>query len=180
MIAKRLPYAWLCSLVLAAACGPPGGDAATTGIGSPGLPPAELTEVVFEGFNGAVLSTQVLARRAEIDLAAGIAELTDVRITFREEVRGVVELRAARGEVRIESEDFVLGGGVTGSTEAGDRFETEELRYASAERRIWSDTQVRLVRSNLILRADGMEIEIDQPERRIRLLGHVRGEMEPS
>ena len=180
MTAKRLRRAWICSLaVVAAACGA-GGDGVATGLGSPGLPPAELTEVVFEGFSGDRLSTRVRARRALVDVAAGIAELDDVRISFREEQRGVVELRAARGEIRLESEDFVLGGGVSGSTEAGDRFQTEELRYASAERRIWSDTPVRLERSNLVMQADGMEVEIDKPERRIRLLGRVRGVMNPS
>ncbi len=145
-----------------------------------GLPPAELTEVVFEGFSGDGLGARVQARAAVVDTSAGLATLRDVHITFREPERGWVEIRAPHGEVRLESEDFVLSGGVQGTTEAGERFLTEEVRYTSRERRIFSETPVRLDRSNLSIQADGMEIELDGPEPRIRLTGGVRGVMEPS
>ena len=165
--------------LLLAACG--GGAEPVAGVlAAGGLPPAELTEVVFEGFSGDGAGARVQARTAVVDTSAGVATLRDVYITFREPEHGRVEIRAPYGEVRLESEDFVLSGGVEGTTEAGERFLTEEVRYTSQERRIFSETPVRLDRSNLSVQAAGMEIELDGPEPRVRLIGGVRGVMEPS
>ena len=134
---------------------------------------------MFEGFRDATLSARVSAREARVDPGAERADLDDVRILFREEVRGVVELEAPRGTIHLYSEDFELSGGVRGWTEGGERFATDARHYERERQRIWSDTPVQLDRQNFVMEADGMEIELADDVRRIRLLGRVRGVMEP-
>ena len=139
------------------------------------LPPAELSEVVFEGFTGGILDAEVRASEARIDTERRIALLRKVEISFRDEQRGRVEIQADHGTFGLDTEDFTLAGGVVGRTAAEDVFSTEELEYEKSQDRLWTQTPVRLSRPSMILHAEGMELALDR--RRVRLTGKVEAIM---
>ncbi len=86
-----------------------------------GLPPALLRQVVFEGFSSGIRDAVVTAAVARIDTERRLALLREVELSFREELRGRVEIRAEEGTLDLDSEDFLLRGSVEGVTAAGDR-----------------------------------------------------------
>jgi LPS export ABC transporter protein LptC len=138
----------------------------------PSLPPALLEDVVFEGWAGDEREVEVRARRARVDMAERVVHLEGVRIEFRDAERGPVEIRAQRGTLDLEADDFVLEGRVEGRIGADERFETSELRYDAARERVWTDQPVRVTRPSLRLEGDGLEIDV--PARRLTIRGNVR------
>lgn len=136
-----------------------------------GLPPALLREVVFEGFSSGIRDAVVTAAVARIDTERRLALLREVELSFREELRGRVEIRAEEGTLDLDSEDFLLRGNVEGVTAAGDRFHTTQLEYERSEDRLWTGAPVRLERSSMTIRAEGMEFDL--AERRVHLIGQV-------
>lgn len=157
-------------VALLAACRPVGDLSA-----APGLPEleraTELTGVVFEGYSLDLRDVEVRAASARFDLASNAIHLERVDVAFREDP-GLVELEADEGLVVMEREDFVLTGNVNGTTGGGERFYTEELRFDGAERRLWSESPVRVERAALTLRGDGMEVDL--ATLRLRFIGRVR------
>jgi LPS export ABC transporter protein LptC len=156
--------------ILLVGCGIEGLEPRTTSAADR-LPPAELSAVVFEGFTGGIRDAEVRASEARVDTERRIALLRSVEISFRDEHRGRVEIRADHGTFGLDTEDFSLGGGVVGRTAAEDDFSTEELEYEKSQDRLWTQTPVRLDRPSMTLHAEGMELELDR--RQVRLTGKV-------
>jgi LPS export ABC transporter protein LptC len=142
-----------------------------------GLPPAELQGVIFEGYRGEQRELKVTADQATIDLIRRVADLAGVTLRFSEDSRGQIEVSAPTGELELDQDDFVLSGGVVGSAQAGERFTTDSVRYVAKTRQLVSKTPVKLERTNLQLRADGMTLGLD--ERRLRLSGKVEARVVP-
>ena len=143
----------------------------------PGLPPAELRGVVFEGYHGELRDLSVTAQAATVDMVRRVAELADVKLSFTEGSRGRIEVAAPIGEFKLDQDDFELSGGVVGSAQEGERFATDRVRFIAAKRELQSSSPVELRRSNLVLRADGMTLGLDQ--RRLRLTGDVVARVVP-
>jgi LPS export ABC transporter protein LptC len=144
---------------------------------SKGLPPAELSGVIFEVYRGEQREMRVTADTATIDLIGRVADLDGVTLRFSEDSRGQIEVAAPSGEVELDKDDFVLSGGVVGSAQAGERFTTDSVRYVAKTRELVSTTPVELHRINLELRADGMKLGLDA--RRLRLVGKVEARVVP-
>lgn len=163
------------SLWLSLGCGAdlPGFDAPRSAAVQ--LPPIELEGVIFEGYRGELRELSVTAERARIDLTSRVADLDHVKFSFSEKDRGQIEVAAPSGALELDADDFVLSGGVSGSAQEGERFSTEQIRYLAASRRLVSSTPVELQRAELLVRANGMELGLD--ERRLRLIGQVRAEV---
>ncbi len=77
---------------------------------------------------------------------------------------------------QLDADDFVLSGGVVGTAQRGERFTTDSIRYLASSRELVSSTPVELRRADLRVRANGMKLGLD--ERRLRLIGDVRAEVE--
>ena len=142
----------------------------------PGVPPALLEDVVFEGWANDKREVEVRARRARVETAERVAHLEGVRIELRDAQRGPVEIRAQRGSLDLEADNFVLEGRVEGRIGADERFETSELRYDAAQERAWTDQPVRVTRPGLRLEGDGLEIDV--PARKLTIRGNVRATFE--
>ncbi len=142
-----------------------------------GLPPAELQGVIFEGYRGEQRELKVTADAATIDMIGRIADLAGVTLRFSEDSRGQIEVAAPTGELELDRDDFVLSGGVVGSAQAGERFTTDSVTYVAKTRELVSKSPVRLERTNLELRADGMTLGLE--ERRLRLVGKVEARVVP-
>lgn len=141
------------------------------------LPPIALSKVLFEGYHGDLRDLSVTAASATVDLTARIANLRDVSIGLTGEDKSDVHIAAPSGEFHLDRDDFTLSEGVTGNTAEGERFATQTVHYISKRRVIVSDSAVELRRTNLVLSASGMELEV--PTHRLRLTGNVKARVQP-
>jgi LPS export ABC transporter protein LptC len=165
----RAPGA-IAAVLLAAACSP--ADELVLSLPEPPLPVAKLSDVVFEGYQADARGIEVAAAEASVNLAQGVADLSQVRIEFDEDRRGRIQVRADEARVEIEGSNFVLRGNVRGEAGAGERFATDEIHYDQEARRLWTDSPVRVERASMTLHGEGMELDV--PSRRIRIIGRVR------
>ena len=136
------------------------------------LPPVLMETVRFEGFAGAHRDVEVRATRARIDTSQRVAHLEGVRIEFRDPEHGPVSIRAQEGSLDLAADDFVLHGRVEGQLGAGEQFRTSEVRYDAEAGRVWTDQPVLVLRQNLRLEGDGLEIDLG--DRKLTIRGHVR------
>jgi LPS export ABC transporter protein LptC len=158
------------ALLVAAACTP--ADEIVLSAPEPPLPVAKLSKVVFEGYQADERGVMVAAAEARVNLAEGMAELSQVRIAFDEDRRGPIQVRADEARLEIVGNDFVLRGNVRGAAGAGESFATDEIHYDEETRRLWTDSPVRVERASMTLHGEGMELDL--PSRRIRIMGRVR------
>ena len=167
----RASHRWLLSAaLLLAACAPelPAGPASE----SSGAPPIRLETVRLDGYRAGNLDLQVRARSASIDIEGRRAELEHVRIEFVDSASGPIEVRSERGSIDLDGDEFVLSGQVEGQVGEGQHFRTANVRYQDQPPRLWTDRPVEVMRSNLILEGDGMEIDLE--ERVLKIKGNVR------
>ncbi|MCP4002663.1 MAG: LPS export ABC transporter periplasmic protein LptC [bacterium] len=172
-VAVRLLSAIACCALLGCDLGRDADLAALAGDLS--LPPAQLTGVVFEGYAAGARDLLISAATAEVDSSGGVARLEKVMILFAQEERGRTRITAPHAEFRLDSDDFLLTGGVEGTTQDGDRFVTDEVRYEHERRKLYSSSGVRVERENLKLKADGMELDV--ATRSLKLTGRVQANM---
>ena len=137
-------------------------------------PPAQLEGVLFEGYTAGALEVRVHAARAEIDAAGLQAHLRQVRIEFDDPERGPLDIHAQRGRVDLVADDFVLSGEVEGTVGDGQHFSTSEVRYVASAQRLWTDQPVTVTSPNLVLRGDGMEIDLTARKLVIRGRVHTK------
>jgi len=141
------------------------------------LPATTLRGVLFEGFRVGETEYEVRAASAEIDWNARLAQLSEVEIRFQEETRGPVHVRADSGVVDLERQNFQLVGDVQGTTERGERFFTERVRYEQATNSLLGDGPVRIERSGMVFVGRGMTIDLDGRE--VRFTGSVKATVQP-
>ncbi len=134
-------------------------------------PPAELEGVEFQGYRRGDSDIEVLAKRATVNNEDRVVDLEAVRIQFRDPYNGSVEVRAKTAKLEMDTDDFVLSGGVTGTTADGAKFETAEIHFDQARNRMHSTHPVRFYRGQTILR--GQRMEFDVPTHTLRLTGGV-------
>ena len=131
----------------------------------------------FEAYAAGERDVLVRAERAEVQAEERVAHLYVVRIDFADQGRGPIHIESARGDFELDSDNFVLSGGVEGRARGNERFTTEEVRYEREHERLWSIHPVRVTDDHLVLHGAGMELDL--AERRIRLTGRVRAEIAP-
>ena len=169
----RVGDRWMLSaalLVVACAPGPPAGPAPAAS----GPPPILMETVRLDGYRAGRLELQVRAARASIDADRRRAQLERVRIEFEDSASGPIEVHAERGWIELDGNDFVLSGRVEGQVGEGQRFRTADVRYRDDPPRLWTDQPVEVIRSNLVLEGDGMEIDLDKRVLKIKGNVHTR------
>jgi LPS export ABC transporter protein LptC len=143
----------------------------------PELPEATLRGVLFEGFRVGKTAYEVRAVRADVNWNERLARLQEVDIRFHEENRGAVRVRADTGTVNLEHQNFQLVGHVEGTTESGERFFTDRVRYDEQTNSLRGDGPVRIERSGLVFVGDGMTVDLEGRE--VRFTGSVKATVEP-
>lgn len=164
-------------LLWSTACAPSSTAEAPGEQTQPGVSPATLERVVFEGYRQGTREVEVSAASAEVDPVARVATLEAVKISFSDARRGAIVVTAESARLDLRSDDFVLNGRVQGLTGAGESFEGSEVRYDAKEKKLRSDEPVRVYRENLTLAGEGMEI--DTETRRVKIEGKVRTVVRP-
>ena len=106
----------LCLALGLLACDPPDGPGA--GEAPEGLPPILLSQVLFEGYSGALRDVVVRSRNARVDARGRLAKLEDVRIRLDSDERGSFEVSSPRGQLDLRTDDFKLEGGVEGDDQS--------------------------------------------------------------
>jgi LPS export ABC transporter protein LptC len=140
-------------------------------------PPIQMEHVIYEGYHGDLQDLLVTAAGATVDMVTKVANLRDVSIHFATEDASKVEISAPHGQFHLDRDDFTLTDGVTGTTEEGQRFKTQAVRYIGERRVIASSTPVELRRDKLLLTATGMELEVGT--HKLHLTGNVKATVQP-
>ena len=113
----------------------------------------------------------------EVGWRDGGARLRDVEILLVGTLERPVEVTAEEGLVYLDSEDFELRGNVEGTTDRGERFETERVRYTKGSQELVGDGPVKVARDGLDFTGNGMRIDLETRE--IRFTGRVRATIAP-
>jgi LPS export ABC transporter protein LptC len=141
------------------------------------MPPAQLENVVFEGYAAGSREAEVRARAAEVDANERRVELLGVRIALDDEQRGTVRIQAESAQFDLDADDFLLRDRVEGTTGRGEHFVTAEVSYEQAAQRLFTDQPVVVHRPDLTLRGDGMELDLET--RTLTITGNVRTQVKP-
>jgi LPS export ABC transporter protein LptC len=81
------------------------------------------------------------------------------------------DVRCDRGELDVETNDFLAEGDVHGSTGEGQRYQTTWVRYDHARGLLYTDAPVAMEDASGSFRGDGFRY--DTRKRSFRLLGNV-------
>jgi LPS export ABC transporter protein LptC len=112
------------------------------------------------------------ARRAFFIPETNIAKLEHVRVAATdEEDRSSFEVSCGRGELDVETNDFLAEGNVRGTTGDGRRYTASWVRYDHEQGLLYTDAPVTMEDDTGAFRGDGFRYHVKQ--RRFRLLGNV-------
>ncbi len=128
--------------------------------------------MTFVGSRGAQSELVLRADRATFVPDTDVAKLEEVRATVADEEKGrSFEMTCDRGELNVETNDFLAEGRVRGVTEDGQRYTADWVRYQHEEGLLFTDAPVVMVDNTGTYRGDGFRYHLD--DRRFRLLGNV-------
>ena len=112
------------------------------------------------------------ARRAFFMPDTNIAKLEHVRVAATDdEDRHSFEVSCGRGELNVETNDFLAEGDVRGTTGDGRRYTASWVRYDHEQGLLYTDAPVTMEDDTGAFRGDGFRYHVKQ--RRFRLLGNV-------
>ena len=118
------------------------------------------------------------ARRAFFMPDTNIAKLENVRVTATDDGdRSSFEVSCMRGELDVETNDFLAEGNVRGTTGDGRRYSASWVRYDHERALLYTDAPVTMEDDTGTFRGDGFRYHLKQ--RRFRLLGNVSLEHAP-
>jgi len=138
----------------------------------------ELRGLTFVGSRGAARDLVLEARRARF--------LPDTNVTHLEDVHAVVdpqdgnpgfELECERGELWLDTNDFVATGNVRGRTADGRRFTTAWVRFDQAQGLVYTDAPVKIEEAGGTYSGGGFRYTLQ--DQRFRLFGGASVVREP-
>jgi LPS export ABC transporter protein LptC len=155
-------------LLVGCACAALGADPSPQGFQSE----LHATGMTFVGSRGSINELVVRAERADFDPASDLAKLETVHVTALDQDEGrSFEMRCARGELNVETNDFLASGDVRGTTGDGQRYTTAWVRYDHARAELYTDAPVAMEDATGSFRGDGFRY--DARNKSFRLLGNV-------
>jgi len=167
-------------LVLVAVLGPLAAGGAR-GDGAAGSPvdvfsnlEAELrvTGMTFVASRGDASEFVLRARRAYFMPDTNVAKLENVRVTGSDEKdRNRFEVSCLRGELDVETNNFLAEGDVRGTTGDGRRYTASWVRYDHEKGLLYTDAPVTMEDETGAFRGDGFRYDLKK--RSFRLLGNV-------
>lgn len=129
--------------------------------------------MTFVGSRGPVTEFVLRAREGLLHPDTNIAELEDVRVRGSEaDEAAAFEVSCRRGELDIDTNDFLAEGDVHGTTADGRRYAAPWVRYDHAQALIYTDAPVTMEDDTGTFRGDGFRYHLK--EGRFRLLGNVK------
>jgi len=133
----------------------------------------EVQGMTFVGSRGDVTEFVLEARAASFSPTSKVAQLQDVQVNGNEAGDGGEFLMScARGELDVETSNFLAEGDVRGQTGDGRRYEAPWVRYDHEQSLLYSDAPVLMEDSTGTFRGDGFRYHMKDGS--FRLLGNVR------
>ena len=116
------------------------------------------------------------AERAIFKPETNLAELEQMQVTSTEgsdagDARRSFAVRCNRGELNVETSDFLAEGDVRGTTGDGRRYQAPWVRYNHEQQLLYTDAPVMMQDDAGSFRGDGFRYYVK--ERRFRLIGNV-------
>jgi len=131
-----------------------------------------VTGMTFVGSRGSVNELVLHAQRAELHPETNLAVLEDVHASALDaEAERSFDVRCDRGELDVETNDFLAEGDVRGTTGDGQRYTTRWVRYDHERGLLYTDAPVAMEDASGSFRGDGFRY--DTRKRSFRLLGNV-------
>jgi LPS export ABC transporter protein LptC len=131
-----------------------------------------VTGMTFVGSRGESNELVLRAERAELRPESNLAVLEDVHLSATDpNDERSFDVRCDRGELDVETNDFLAEGDVRGTTGDGQRYATSWVRYDHARGLLFTDAPVSMEDESGSFRGDGFRY--DTRRRNFRLLGNV-------
>ena len=131
-----------------------------------------VTGMTFVSSRGSASELVLVAQRAELHPETNLAKLDDVKVSATDPDRQrSFDMRCDRGELDVETNDFLAEGDVQGSTGDGQRYQTAWVRYDHKRGLLYTDAPVAMEDSSGSFRGDGFRY--DTRKKSFRLLGNV-------
>jgi LPS export ABC transporter protein LptC len=137
-----------------------------------------LTGMTYVGSRGASDEFVLRAERAAFRPETQRAELEQMEVVATDaDAERSFDVRCARGELDVETNDFLAEGDVRGSTGDGRHYRADWVRYDHERALLYTDAPVVMRDDTGTFRGDGFRYYVK--ERRFRLLGNVSVVQEP-
>jgi LPS export ABC transporter protein LptC len=131
-----------------------------------------VTGMTFVSSRGESTELVLVAQRAQLHPETNLAVLDDVKVSATDTDRErSFDMRCDRGELDVETNDFLAEGDVQGSTGGGQRYQTAWVRYDHQRGLLYTDAAVAMEDDSGSFRGDGFRY--DTRRKRFRLLGNV-------
>jgi len=132
----------------------------------------DVTGMTYVSSRGSVSELVLVAQRAELRPETNLAVLDDVHVSATDPNQArSFDMRCQRGELDVETNDFLAEGHVRGSTGDGQRYQTAWVRYDHARGLLYTDAPVAMKDDSGSFRGDGFRY--DTRRKIFRLLGNV-------
>jgi len=131
-----------------------------------------VTGMTFVSSRGSASELVLVAQRAELRPETNLALLDEVHVSaLNPDQARSFDMRCDRGELDVETNDFLAEGDVRGSTGEGQRYQTAWVRYDHSRGLLYTDAPVAMEDDSGSFRGDGFRY--DTRRRSFRLLGNV-------
>lgn len=128
--------------------------------------------MTFVGSRGDQSEFVLRAERAFFQPDTSLARLEEVHVTSSDpDEANQFEVSCARGELNVETNDFLADGDVEGTTADGRSYSAPWVRYDHEQALLYTDAPVVMQDESGTFRGDGFRYFVN--ERRFRLLGNV-------
>ena len=141
---------------------------------APGRFSSELhvTGMTFVSSRGSTSELVLVADNAELRPDTSLALLKEVHVSAMDPDQSrSFDMRCDRGELDVETNDFLAEGDVRGTTGEGHRYQTDWVRYDHSRGLLYTDAPVAMEDASGSFRGDGFRY--DTRKRSFRLLGNV-------
>ena len=169
---RMLPFAFATAYLLlwvADGLAEPKGDEVVQGLSGE----LYISGMTFVGSRGDVTQFVLRAREAVIHPETNIAELEDVRVHGSEAGADAdFEVSCERGELEVDTNDFLAEGDVRGTTADGRRYAAPWVRYDHSEALFYTDAPATMQDSTGTFRGDGFRYHLE--DGRFKLTGNVK------
>lgn len=123
-----------------------------------------IQDFVFTEVGQNKIRWDVKAKSGQYQKKKNLALFEQVRIQATTEEGKIYVMTGQKGKMLTDKKDLEITGDVVITSDSGDRFTTDYLRYANDQRKIYTDAPVIMENNKMKIQAVGLIIFIDKGE----------------